>query len=459
VELFETGEQEEEVEVAPRAAPAQGSLARPPLAERMRPSADEEVVGHARLAGPGGLLARARAAGSCPSVILWGPPGCGKTTVARILARATGLVFVPFSAVTNGVKEVRDVVAAAKHRLKSDGRPTLLFVDEIHRFNKAQQDAFLPHVEAGTIVLVGATTENPSFALNAALLSRVQVEVLAPLGEADLVTLLRRALTDRDRGLGPLGVTAEAPVLERLAALGRGDARTALGALEAAAGLAGPRGAITDAVVDQAVAATLLRHDKRGDAHYDVVSALIKSLRGSDPDAALYWLARLLEVGDDPRFIARRLVIFASEDVGNADPRALTLAVAAAQAVELVGLPEARINLGQAVTFLALCPKSNASYLGIDAALEAVRRHGTLPVPHHLRNSPTGLLKALGHGANYEYPHDLPGGIGSQRYLPDDLQDARFYGPTDRGLEKDMQARLAHMRELRRGRTSDKRPT
>ncbi|MCW8140727.1 MAG: replication-associated recombination protein A, partial [Planctomycetota bacterium] len=327
-----------------------------------------------------------------------------------------------------------------------------LFVDEIHRFNKAQQDAFLPHVEDGTVILLGATTENPSFELNAALLSRAQVEVLEPLAPEAVVGLLRRALTDRGRGLGHLELAADDDALARIADLARGDARTAYNLLETTAALVGERGRLTRDVVDEAIRASTLRYDKTGEQHFDTVSAFIKSLRGSDPDAGLYYLARMLEGGEDPRFIARRMVVFASEDVGNADPGALGVAVDVAQAVELVGLPEARINMAQAVTYLALAPKSNASYMGVNAALEAVRRHGPLPIPLHVRNAPTGLMKRLGYGAGYEYAHDQAGGVSGQRHLPDALAGARFYEPTDRGLEAELGRRLERLRALRGGR-------
>jgi putative ATPase len=439
---------------APPRAPAI-DRSRAPLAERMRPTTLEEFIGQPQLAGPNGLLTLVVERRVLPSIVFWGPPGCGKTTLARLLARSAGLPFAPFSAVTGGVKEVRELVAEARHRRRLDGQSTVLFVDEIHRFNKSQQDAFLPHVEDGTIVLLGATTQNPSFELTSALLSRVQVEVLEALGPEVMLEVLRRALGDRGRGLGHLELTAAPGALERIADLARGDARTALNVLETTSALVDQGGALTPEVVDQAIRGTTLRYDKTGEQHFDTVSAFIKSLRGSDPDAGLYYLARMLEGGEEPRFIARRLVVFASEDVGNADPGALAVAIDVAQAVELVGLPEARINMAQAVTYLALAPKSNASYAGLNAATDAVRKHGPLPVPLHLRNAATGLLRGLGYGRGYEYAHERAGGVGAQRHLPEKLEGARFYEPTDRGLEADLARRLERLRALRAGKRSE----
>lgn len=420
-----------------------------PLAERMRPRSLDEFIGQERLSG---LLEGVRRTGRLPSLILWGPPGCGKTTLARLLVRAAGLAFVPFSAVTGGVKQVREVVRQAEDRRKLEGQRSVLFVDEIHRFNKAQQDAFLPHVERGAIVLLGATTENPSFELNAALLSRAQVVVLEALSPVDIRKLLERAVADPERGLGG-AVDVEADALDALASASQGDARFALNLLEVAADLARAEGSlrVDPALLERAQAALPLRHDKSGEAHYDVVSAFIKSLRGSDPDAAIYYLARLVEGGEDPRFLARRMVVFASEDVGNADPAALEVAVNVARAVDLVGLPEARINLAQGAAYLALAPKSNASYLAIDEALAAVRERGALPVPLHLRNAPTRLLKSLGYGQGYAYPHDAPEGVTSQRHLPSELEGVRFYRPSPRGLERELARRLDALRRRREG--------
>lgn len=440
---------------APRAdpeptGPAGASPA--PLADRMRPRSLDEVVGQDELVGPEGPLRVLAAADALPSLILWGPPGCGKTTLARLLAgdprRAR---FVPLSAVVAGLKEVRAVVEQARHEA-AGGRRTVLFLDEIHRFNRAQQDALLPHVESGTVTLIGATTENPSFEVIAPLLSRCRVFVLRPLTAPALVGLLRRALGDPERGLGALGLADDDEVLDALAALADGDARRALGLLEAAARLAQGRGGRLDLeTLREAAGRRLLLHDRDRDAHYDVVSALIKSLRASDPDAALYWGARMLEAGEDPLYVARRLVIFASEDVGNADPSALPLALATHQAVERIGLPEGRICLAQAITYLACAPKSNAAYRAGEAALEAVHRHGSAPVPAHLRNAPTRLLRELGHGRDYRYPHDEPDQFVGDPNLPDVLAGARFYEPKEVGAEGILAQRLAAWRERRRG--------
>ncbi len=390
-----------------------------PLAERLRPRRLEDVVGQDHLVGEGTVLRRLIEADRVPSMILWGPPGTGKTTLARLLARHTDRVFEPFSAVLGGVKDLRALLDAARQRLTQQRRRTILFIDEIHRFNKAQQDALLPHAEKGTVTLIGATTENPSFEVNAALLSRCRVFVLKQLGPAAVGQVL-------DRGATELKVTLDPDAREALAELAQGDARRGLSALEMAAGVTDH---VTLAEVEAAFQHAGIRHDKSGDQHYDVVSAFIKSLRGSDPDGAIYWMSRLLEAGEPPRFILRRMIILASEDIGNADPQALQVAMAAAQAFEWVGLPEGAIPMAQACTYLATAPKSNASYVALNEARAAVQQTGPLEVPLHLRNAPTGLMKQLGYGDGYKYAHDYAGKKPAQQHLPDALAGRRFYRP------------------------------
>ena len=427
---------------------------RAPLADRMRPRRLDEVVGQDSLLGEGAALRTLVESGALPSLILWGPPGCGKTTLARLVsAAAPGNVrFEPLSAVMAGVKEIRAVVERAR-RERSAGRSTVLFLDEIHRLNRAQQDALLPHVEAGTVTLIGATTENPSFEVIAPLLSRCRVFTLERLSPDALATLLRRAASDPDRGLAHSLPPLDDEVVRCLAEAADGDARRALGLLEAATAVhrahAPPEAPLPLEAVREAAGRRLLAHDRDREEHYNVVSALIKSLRASDPDAALYYAARMLAAGEDPLFVARRLVIFAAEDVGNAEPAALGLAVAAFQAVERIGMPEGRIPLGQAITFLACAPKSNASYLGIKRAWEAAQSHGTLPVPMHLRNAPTSLMKGLGYGRGYEYPHDAPDGFVAAANLPEELRAEHFYEPGEAGAEREIAARLADLRRRR----------
>ena len=431
-------------ELFSRAPAAPRVAARAPLAERMRPRAIDEFVGQQHLLGPGRVLRDMIASGQVESLILWGPPGSGKTTLAHLLAAAGGAQTVAFSAVLQGVKELRQIVDDAQDELVRSGRSTVLFVDEIHRFNKAQQDAFLPHVEAGTITLIGATTENPSFEVIAPLLSRTRVLVLEPLTADDLSAVLDRALADTERGLGRAKLTitpeARAFVLDHA----QGDARVALNTLELAARLAKAhrRHTLDLPLLEEAAQQRALRYDKGGEEHYNVISAFIKSLRGGDPDAAVYWMMRMLEAGEDPLFIARRMVIFAAEDVGNAEPQALQVAVAAKDAVHFVGLPEGRIPLAQAATFLATCPKSNAAYRAMLSASEDVRRTGALAVPLHLRNAPTPLMKGLGDGAGYLYPHDYDDAVVEQDYLPEPLRDRRYYEPSDRGREREIAERL-----------------
>jgi putative ATPase len=423
-----------------------------PLADRMRPRGLSEFAGQDEAAGEGSFLAAAIREDRLPSLILWGPPGSGKTTLARIVAHATASAFAQFSAVLGGVQEVRQIVSEAQERRKLGGRRTILFVDELHRFNRAQQDAFLPHVENGTITLIGATTENPSFEVNAALLSRCRVVRLRPLPEEALVSVLMRALSDAEHGLGGLGTEADNDALALIARCSDGDARQALNLLEEAVHHAirpGGGRRITAALLAEVAHKAPLRHDRSGDSHYDLASAFIKSMRGSDPDAAMYYAIRLIEAGDDPLFVLRRIVIFASEDVGNADPRALQIAISAHQAFERVGVPEGLIPLAQAVTYCATAPKSNASYLALAAAQEAVKEHGTLPVPLEYRNAPTRLMREMGAGEGYRYPHEFPGGYVPEHYLPEELRGRRFYEPKKSGYEERIAERVAFWRKLR----------
>jgi putative ATPase len=428
------------VELFPRESPITREVpADAPLAERMRPRSLEEFAGQEHLLGPGGPLGPLlQGGGKLASCIFWGPPGSGKTTLARLLAERAGLRFAALSAVLSGVKELREEIARAEDERRR-GRRTALFVDEIHRFNKAQQDALLPHVERGTVVLLGATTENPSFEVIPALRSRARVFTLRALDESQLADIVTRALGDRERGLGARGKELAPEALALITRISQGDARRALSLLESAADRAGAKIERDD--VAAAFESRLPDYDKGGEAHYDVISAFIKSLRGSDPDAAVYWLARMLEGGEEPRFILRRLLIFASEDVGNADPLGLVVATAAAEAFDRVGLPEGRLILSQATTYLACAPKSNASYLALGRASELVRERGALPVPLHLRNSPTELLRELGYAKGYRYPHDFPGHFVREQYLPDAVKEERFYTPSEEGAERDTKKR------------------
>ena len=419
-----------------------------PLAERMRPRTLAEYVGQGHILGEGKLLRRLIEADTLSSLIFWGPPGSGKTTLARIIANATKSHFIFFSAILSGVKEIREIVKEAENERKYRGTNTILFVDEIHRFNKSQQDAFLPYVEKGVFTIIGATTENPSFEVIAPLLSRCKVLVLNPLTDEEATTILRRALADPERGLGSRGLAVSDEALAFMAEQAQGDARIALNTLETAARLA-KHGEIDLDTAREAAQKKALLYDKGGEEHYNVISAFIKSMRGSDPDGALYWLARMIEAGEDPIFILRRMVILASEDIGNADPRALQVAVAAMQAFQLVGMPEGRIIMAQAVTYLATAPKSNASYAGIDAALAEVRRSGALPVPLHIRNAPTRLMKDLGYHAGYKYAHDYEGGHVSQEYLPEKLRGRTFYAPRGHGYEKTINERMEWLKGKR----------
>jgi len=426
----------------------------PPLAERMRPRRLDEILGQEHLLGPGRWLRRALEADSFPSLILWGPPGVGKTTIARVLSESTQRVFAPFSAVLGGVPELRGLLAEADENLRYRGKGTVLFVDEIHRFNRAQQDAFLPHVERGTVTLIGATTENPAFALNAAVLSRAKVARLEPLEPRHLVTLLERALHDTERGLGQHGPSATPAVLGALAQAADGDARRALGLLELVVARALERqleGPLDESVLEGVLDESILRHDRAGDAHFDLLSAFIKSMRGTDPDAAVYYLMRMIEAGEDPLQLLRRMIIFASEDVGNADPRALPLAVAADEAFRRLGLPEGLYPLTHACLFLSSCPKSGAVGPAFHGARELIGKTGSLPVPDKLRNAPTSLAKSLGHGSAYRSPHADPHGyVPGETYLPEAILGSEFYQPTQHGLERSIKDKLDPIRTERR---------
>ena len=420
-----------------------------PLAERMRPRTFDELVGQRELLAPDRPLRAAIERDTLQSIILWGPPGTGKTTIARLIATVTRAHFIAFSAVLAGIKEIRAVMAEAEAARRELGRRTILFVDEIHRFNKAQQDAFLPRVEAGDIVLIGATTENPSFEVNAALLSRSRVFVLQPLATEETAAILRRALDDPERGLGSAEIAADDDALAAIARHASGDARVALNLLELAATLAGA-GRIDRTLLARAIQKRALLYDKSGEEHFNLISALHKSLRNSDPDAGVYWLARMIEAGEEPLYIARRLVRFASEDVGNADPNALTVAVAAKEAVHFIGMPEGNTALAQAVTYLATAPKSNAVYAAYSQAAADAHEQVAEPVPLHLRNAPTRLMKDDGYGRGYAYAHDDPDGVTGMDCLPPALAGRRYYRPTARGYEKEVARRLDAWRELKR---------
>lgn len=421
-----------------------------PLAARMRPRTLDEFLGQENILGPGTLLRRAIENDELTSVIFWGPPGCGKSTLAGIIAKRTQAIVENFSAVVSGIADVRKAVERASERRKAYGQKTMLFVDEIHRFNKAQQDAFLPHVENGTIILIGATTENPFFEVNSPLISRSRIFKFEALSEENICQIIRLALDDEERGLGDLKIDLQPDALDHIVDVANGDARNALNALEMAVMTTPPDEDgvrhVTQKIAEEAVQKRVLNYDKNGDNHYDTISAFIKSMRGSDPDAALYWLARMLHAGEDPRFIARRIVIQAAEDVGNADPMALVVATSAAHAVDYVGLPEAQIPLAQAAIYLACAPKSNATATGISRAMKDVKERKPAPVPNYLRDAHYPGAKKLGHGAGYKYPHDAPGGYVEQDYVPEGTKSQPYYEPTDRGHEAKFKKRLEGLR-------------
>lgn len=421
-----------------------------PLADKIRPERLEDFLGQEKIVGPGKPLRKAIEEDKLQSIILWGPPGSGKTTLARIIAKITKTHFVPFSAAVSGVPALRKIIKEAQDRRRYYNQKTILFVDEIHRFNKAQQDAFLPYVEDGTIVLIGATTENPSFEVISPLLSRSTVYILEPLSPEDLKNILEKALPDKEKGLGKYKVKLEPEVLDFIIELAYGDARIALNILEFAVITTKPdtQGVrnISLKIIEEVVQKRCLRYDKTGEEHYNIISALHKSMRDSDPDAAIYWVARMLEAGENPLYVARRLVRFASEDIGNADPQALQVAVAAMQAVHFLGMPEGNLALAQTATYLACAPKSNALYKGYKLTQEDIKRWGPLPVPLVIRNAPTALMKDLDYGKGYKYAHNFKDGYIIQEHLPKELKGRKYYFPTDRGFEKEIKQRLEKLK-------------
>ncbi|HEV2987624.1 MAG TPA: replication-associated recombination protein A [Candidatus Angelobacter sp.] len=431
-----------------QALPDQRDKGARPLADRMRPRTLDEFVGQEQVLAPGKPLRMQIERDDPGSIIFWGPPGVGKTTLAQIIAHVTKAEFIEFSAVLSGIKEIKQVMAEAE-KARHYGTRTIVFVDEIHRFNKAQQDAFLPHVEKGNIRLIGATTENPSFEIIGALLSRCRVYILKPLTEDQIIVLLRRALEDRERGLGNMSVRAPEEILLQIAAYSSGDARAAYNVLEVATATAGQGGEITDQILKDTLQKRILLYDKSGEEHYNLISALHKSVRNSDVDASLYWLGRMLEAGEDPLYIARRVVRMASEDIGLAAPEALNLCLSAKDAIEFLGMPEAALALAQAVAYLALAPKSNALYTAYGAVLEDVEKTTAEPVPLHIRNAPTRLMKQVGYGKGYQYAHDLETKVADMDCLPDNLRGRRYYHPTSEGREKLLAQRLEEIRRLR----------
>ncbi|MDH7498876.1 MAG: replication-associated recombination protein A [candidate division NC10 bacterium] len=441
------------MDLFPEKKPAPSFSRHAPLADRMRPRDLKEFVGQAHILGEGKPLREAILKDEIASLILWGPPGSGKTTLAHIIAAMTGSHFIPFSAVTAGIKEIKEVIREAQQQQRYSGKRTILFIDEIHRFNKAQQDAFLPHVEKGTIILIGATTENPSFEVIAPLLSRTKVFPLNPLSEEDITTVLRRALSDAERGLGELKTEVTEEALRHIVALADGDARRALNTLEMAVMTTrpDPNGVrqITLSVAEEAGLKKALLYDREGEEHYNLISALHKSLRGSDPDAALYWLGRMLAAGEDPLYLARRMIRFASEDIGNADPAALQVAIAAKEAYHFLGSPEGELALAQCAVYLATAPKSNAVYVAFNEVQKDIQEQPALPVPLHLRNAPTALMAQLGYAKDYQYPHHFPDAHVEQEYLPENLRGRVYYHPTDRGHEGKAKELLERRRRKR----------